>query len=112
MCHPSATWSQLTWNREAAVCLKLAVFRNRVNKVSQIGKLFGGLFFFARRVGMRVWTWRAWGEASFRGLEHSRGGSLLSGVCLLSFELWVGRFVQEELTLSVELLNPTLRLST
>lgn len=59
---------------------------------------------------MRVWTWRAWGEASFRSLEHSRGGSLLSGVCLLSFELWVGRFVQEELTLSVELLNPTLRL--
>lgn len=42
---------------------------------------------------------RAWGKASFRGLEHSRGGSLLAGVRLLSFELWIGRFVQEELTL-------------
>lgn len=51
MCHPSATWSQLTWNREAAVCLKLAVFRNRVNKVSQIGKLFGVFFFFFQEGG-------------------------------------------------------------
>lgn len=62
-------------------------------------------------MGVRVWTRRAWGKASFRGLEHSRSGSLLSGVSLLSFELWIGRFVQEELTLSVVLLDPTLRLN-
>lgn len=62
-------------------------------------------------MGMRVWPRRAWDKASFRGLEHSRGGSLFSGVCLLSFELWMGRFVQEELTLSMEFLAPTLRLN-
>lgn len=60
---------------------------------------------------MRVWTWREWGKASFRGLEHGRGGSLLSGVCLLSSELWIGRFVREKLSLSMELLDPTLRLN-
>lgn len=62
-------------------------------------------------MGMRVWTWRAWGKASFRGLDYSRGSSLLAGVCLLSFELWIGRFVQGELTLSMELLDPALRLN-
>lgn len=53
----TALWSQFAGKQGVAVCLKNAAFRNRANKVSQIGKLI-----FARRVGRRVWRWRVWGR--------------------------------------------------